>query len=77
MATSEWDGNVFNHFGGKEASMDMNKIHQASCEFLHRIQDMGKRTKKHKVCSTTLKELEAHAIELRRGTWGYSKRFQR
>jgi hypothetical protein len=68
------NGFVFNHYGGTNASKDMNKIHHACCRFLHRIQDEGKRTTAYpKICSSDLRELESHVVTLRGDSWVYCK----
>lgn len=67
-------GFVFNYFGGGEGSREMNKVHSASCRFLHRKQDEGKRkTTFPKICSTNLAELETHITNLRGKSWVYCK----
>ncbi|MEH6996644.1 hypothetical protein V7075_28745, partial [Neobacillus drentensis] len=67
-------GFVFNHYGGTDASKDMNKLHQSDCRYLHRKQDEGKRTTAYpKICSSDLRELEAHLVQLRGSSWVYCK----
>jgi hypothetical protein len=68
------NGFVFNHYGGTDASKDMNKLHQSDCRYLHRKQDEGKRTTAYpKICSSDLRDLETHVIHLRGNSWVYCK----
>lgn len=68
------NGFVFNHYGGTNASKDMNKLHQSNCRYLHRKQDEGKRTTAYpKICSSDLRDLEAQVAQLRGKSWVYCK----
>jgi hypothetical protein len=67
-------GYVFNHYGGNDASKDMNKVHHASCRFLHRKADEGKRTTAYpKICSNSLDDLQVHIVQLRGESWVFCK----
>jgi hypothetical protein len=67
-------GFVFNYFKGGEASSAYNIIHQASCSYLNRSVDEGRRTRVEKVCSDDLDELKRFA-DRERGTerWDWCK----
>ena len=67
-------GFVFNYFKGGDASSPNNIIHHASCSYLDRIVDKGRRTQVEKVCSDDLGELIQFA-DRERGSerWAWCK----
>lgn len=54
------NGYVFNYCH----TPSLNKLHHASCTFLHRTKDAGVRTTFEKICSTNYEELQAKIHEL-------------
>ena len=64
-------GFVFNHFGGRYGAM--NVVHRASCSFLHRSRDEGRRTRYEKICSDDLECLVAVADRLRADAGGWKR----
>ena len=48
-------GYVFNHFGGRDAGF--NVVHRASCSYLRRQKDEGRRTRVPKICASDFQEL--------------------
>ena len=65
------DGFVFNHFGGRNGGM--NVIHRASCSFLHRPTDEGRRTRIEKICSDKLDHLVTVVDRLRVNAGGWKR----
>ena len=65
------DGFVFNHFGGRDGGM--NIIHRASCSFLQRSMDEGRRTRNEKICSDDLDHLVAVVDRLRVDAGGWKR----
>lgn len=58
---------IFNHFGGNDPKM--NVLHLASCVWLNREKDQGRRTAYEKVCSKDFEELRNKVEELRGRRW--------
>ena len=62
-------GFVFNHFRAQNGAM--NVTHIASCSFLHRLRDEGRRTQVEKVCSDDLGFLVSVVDDLRAHAGGW------
>jgi hypothetical protein len=62
-------GYVFNHFG----TVEMNKMHHATCYHLHTARHLGSRTNYEKICSIDYNELELEANRVTRNEWSKCK----
>ena len=64
-------GFVFNHFGSRHGNVTV--VHRASCPFLRRQRDEGRRTQIEKICSSELDRLIAVVDELRADAGGWKR----